>query len=80
VLINIFGGITRCDDIARGILEAFKRMTISVPVVVRLTGTNAAEGLALLKDSQLIPASSFAEAVRKVIEAAGGPSLPEDGE
>ena len=78
VLINIFGGITRCDDIARGILEAFKRMTISVPVVVRLTGTNAVEGLALLKGSTLLPASSFAEAVQKVIEAAGGPEQAED--
>ncbi len=80
VLINIFGGITRCDDIARGILEAFKRLTISVPVVVRLTGTNAEEGLALLQGTQLIPAASFAEAVRKVIEAAGGPQNLEQGE
>jgi len=77
VLINIFGGITRCDDIARGILEAFRQMTISVPVVVRLTGTNAEQGLALLKGSSLIPASTFAEAVRKVIEAAGGPKTGE---
>lgn len=74
VLINIFGGITRCDDIARGILEAFRQMTISVPVVVRLTGTNAEQGLALLKGSSLIPAATFAEAVRKVIEASGGPN------
>jgi succinyl-CoA synthetase beta subunit len=73
VLINIFGGITRCDDIARGILEAFRQMTIPVPVVVRLTGTNAEQGLALLKGSSLIPAATFAEAVRKVIEASGGP-------
>ena len=72
VLINIFGGITRCDDIARGILESFQRISIAVPVVVRLTGTNAGEGLALLKGSSLIPASTFAEAVVKVIEASGG--------
>lgn len=72
VLINIFGGITRCDDIARGILASFERIRIEVPVVVRLTGTNAEEGLALLKDSSLIPAASFAEAVIKVIEASGG--------
>jgi succinyl-CoA synthetase beta subunit len=78
VLINIFGGITRCDDIARGILEAFKRMTIDVPVVVRLTGTNAEEGLALLKGSSLIPAATFADAVKKVIEAAGGPQVEEE--
>jgi succinyl-CoA synthetase beta subunit len=73
VLINIFGGITRCDDIARGILEAFKQMTISVPVVVRLTGTNAEIGLELLKGSVLKPAATFAQAVQKVIECAGGP-------
>jgi succinyl-CoA synthetase beta subunit len=78
VLINIFGGITRCDDIAQGILEAFKRMKIDIPVVVRLTGTNAAEGLALLKGSSLIPAATFAEAVQKVIEAAGGPQVHEE--
>ena len=80
VLINIFGGITRCDDIARGILEAFKQMTISVPVVVRLTGTNAEEGLAMLKGTALKPASTFSEAVQKVIECAGGPAVEEDEE
>ncbi len=72
ILVNIFGGITRCDDIARGMLEAYDRMSIDVPVVVRLTGTNADIGLDLLKDSPLIPASSFSEAVTKVIEASGG--------
>ncbi len=80
VLINIFGGITRCDDIARGILEAFKQMTISVPVVCRLTGTNSAEGLALLKGSSLIPAATFSEAVRRVVEAAGGPVVEDADE
>jgi len=72
VLINIFGGITRCDDIARGILKAFETMEISVPVVVRLTGTNAAEGKALLEGSSLIPALSFSEAVRKTIALGKG--------
>jgi len=78
ILINIFGGITRCDDIARGILEAFKQMTIPVPVVVRLTGTNAEEGLAMLKGTALKPAATFAEAVQKVIECAGGPALEDE--
>jgi succinyl-CoA synthetase beta subunit len=77
VMINIFGGITRCDDIARGILESFKQIKIDVPVVVRLTGTNAVEGLQLLKGSSLIPASTFAEAVRKVIVASGGTVVEE---
>jgi len=72
VLINIFGGITRCDDIATGILKAFETMDIDVPVVVRLTGTNAEEGRALLKDSDLIPAATFAEAVKKTIALGKG--------
>lgn len=72
VLINIFGGITRCDDIARGILKAFETMEIDVPVVVRLTGTNAAEGKALLEGSSLIPATTFAEAVQKTIALGKG--------
>lgn len=80
VLINIFGGITRCDDIAKGILEAFKRMAIDVPVVVRLTGTNAAEGLELLKGSKLIPAATFAEAVKKVITVSGGVAHAVEGD
>lgn len=72
VLINIFGGITRCDDIAKGILKAFETMDIPVPVVVRLTGTNAEEGKALLEGSKLIPASTFAEAVQKTISLGKG--------
>jgi len=71
VLINIFGGITRCDDIAKGILAAFERMTVHVPVVVRLTGTNAEQGLKMLEGSTLIPAKTFAEAVKKAIVASG---------
>jgi succinyl-CoA synthetase beta subunit len=74
VMINIFGGITRCDDIARGILDAFGRISISVPVVVRLTGTNAEEGRRLLDGANLIPAETFGEAVRKVVELARGAS------
>lgn len=72
VMINIFGGITRCDDIARGILDAYGRVDIEVPVVVRLSGTNAEEGRRLLDGANLIPAESFAEAVRKVVEIAKG--------
>jgi len=72
VLINIFGGITRCDDIAKGILKAFDTMDITVPVVVRLAGTNAEEGKALLEGSKLIPASTFSEAVKKTISLGKG--------
>jgi succinyl-CoA synthetase beta subunit len=53
VLFNIFGGITRCDEIAKGIIEAFGRMDIGVPMVVRLDGTNSDEGLALLEGANL---------------------------
>ncbi len=53
ILFNIFGGITRCDEIAKGIIEAFARMDIDVPLVVRLDGTNSEEGLGLLAEADL---------------------------
>jgi len=53
ILFNIFGGITRCDEIAKGIIEAFSRIDIEVPLVVRLDGTNSEEGLGLLADAHL---------------------------
>ena len=71
ILINIFGGITRCDDIARGILESFNRIDIKVPVVIRLCGTNEKEGLELLKDTDLITAETLADGVQKAIRLAG---------
>ncbi len=70
VLINVFGGITRCDDVARGLLEAFKQMTVNIPIVIRLSGTNAKEGRELLKgNTDLITAETMGKAARKVIEA-----------
>jgi succinyl-CoA synthetase beta subunit len=53
ILFNIFGGITRCDEIAKGIIEAYARIDIDMPVVVRLDGTNSEEGLRLLADADL---------------------------
>jgi succinyl-CoA synthetase beta subunit len=53
ILFNIFGGITRCDEIAKGIIEASKRIDIDAPLVVRLDGTNSEEGLGLLADAEL---------------------------
>jgi len=53
ILFNIFGGITRCDEIAKGIIGAYERIDIDVPVVVRLDGTNSEEGLGLLADAEL---------------------------
>jgi succinyl-CoA synthetase beta subunit len=71
ILFNIFGGITRCDDVANGIIKATEMMDINVPIVVRLTGTNEAEGRALLSKTALHPAETMDEAVMKAIELAG---------
>lgn len=72
VLVNIFGGIVRCDRVAQGIVEAVKGMEIKVPIVVRLEGTNAAAARQLLSDSGLsfIVATDFADAAQKVVTAA----------
>ena len=72
ILINIFGGIVRCDLIAEGIIEAVREVGVRVPVVVRLEGTNVAEGKALLADSGLtiISADSLADAAEKAVAAA----------
>jgi succinyl-CoA synthetase beta subunit len=71
ILFNIFGGITRCDDVANGIIAATKSMDIKVPIVVRLIGTNEKEGRALLAETDLVPAETMDEAVKKAIELAG---------
>ena len=70
VLINIFGGITRCDDVARGLLEAFKQIKTDVPVVIRLTGTNEKEGRSLLEGTSLHVANTMGEATQKAVELA----------
>ena len=71
ILINIFGGITRCDDVASGIVEAFKQLKPSVPVVVRLTGTNEKEGKKILASVKLPSADTLDNVVKKAIELAG---------
>jgi succinyl-CoA synthetase beta subunit len=68
VMINIFGGITRCDDVAKGLIKALEIIMTDVPIVVRLSGTNAEEGLALLKQTGLPTVSSMSEAAQKAIE------------
>ncbi len=75
VLINIFGGITRCDEVAKGILEATSTMDIKVPIVVRFSGTREEEGRMLLEGTKLIPAASMQEAARKVVEVAYGAAV-----
>ncbi len=68
ILINIFGGITRCDDIAKGILQAKKEMDLSVPLVIRLIGTNEKEGRALLEEAGIEAHEDLVKAVQKVVE------------
>jgi succinyl-CoA synthetase beta subunit len=70
ILLNIFGGITRCDEVARGILEATHHVKPKAPMVVRLVGTNAAEGQQLLADAKMITASTLADAATKAVAAA----------
>ncbi len=74
ILVNIFGGIVRCDLIARGILQAMEEIHVAVPVVVRLEGTNVDEGRALLAASglNLITAHDLTDAARKAVAAARG--------
>ena len=74
ILVNIFGGIVRCDLIAEGILQAITEVDVTVPLVVRLEGTNAAQGLALIEQSSLTvqTASDLTEAAEKVVAAIRG--------
>ncbi len=70
VLLNVFGGITRCDEVARGILLAMKDMSVRVPMVVRLVGTNEEEGRRLLADRQMTTATTLADAAEKAVAMA----------
>ncbi len=70
VLFNIFGGITRGDEVAKGIIEGVKTLNVKVPIVIRLAGTRAAEGAELLKTTNLIPAETMQEAAAKIVELA----------
>ncbi|MEX0900992.1 MAG: ADP-forming succinate--CoA ligase subunit beta [Gammaproteobacteria bacterium] len=74
ILINIFGGIVRCDMIAEGIIAAVEEIGVSIPVVVRLEGTNVEQGRQLLADSSfdIIPADDLTDAAKKAVAAAGG--------
>lgn len=72
VLINIFGGITRGDEVAKGIIEALNQVQTDVPMVVRLAGTNAAEGMAILANSEMETAVTLSDAAQKAVAAAKG--------
>jgi succinyl-CoA synthetase beta subunit len=68
VMINIFGGITRCDDVARGLVAALDSIHTEIPIVIRLSGTNAKEGLEIIREYGLPTVSTMSEAARKAIE------------
>ena len=72
VFINIFGGITRGDEVARGIVQARDELGITLPLVVRMTGTNEEEGRRILSEAGIVPGTSAPDAARKIVELVGG--------
>ena len=70
ILINIFGGITRCDDVASGLVQALERTSIEIPLVVRLTGTNEEAAREILAEHEFETAGTMDEAVEKAVGAA----------
>lgn len=68
LLINIFGGITRGDEVAKGVVSALKELNVTLPIVVRIEGTNAEEALEILSGANLIPARSVQQAAQKIAE------------
>jgi succinyl-CoA synthetase beta subunit len=68
LFINILGGITRCDEVANGILEAQKRVGLTKPMVIRLVGTNEEEGRRILTDAGIHVLNSMEEAAQKAVE------------
>ena len=75
ILFNIFGGITRCDEIANGIVTASAQIDLGMPLVVRLDGTNSEEGLKILAEADLPnlhQEKTMLDAARRVVELAGG--------
>jgi succinyl-CoA synthetase beta subunit len=70
ILFNIFGGITRCDDVANGIVEATRNIEIKVPLVIRLTGTNEELALKILKDAGFVASTSMDEVVEEAVKLA----------
>jgi succinyl-CoA synthetase beta subunit len=70
ILLNIFGGITRCDDVARGLVAALEEQPVGLPLVVRLTGTNAEEAGRILAEHEMESAETMDEAVEKAVELA----------
>ena len=74
ILLNIFGGITRCDEVAHGILTATSQIKSKAPMVVRLVGTNAEEGRKILANAQMMTAETLVDAAKKAVAAAKAPA------
>jgi succinyl-CoA synthetase beta subunit len=72
ILVNIFGGITRCDDIANGLVQAIGELKVQIPIVARLTGTNEAKGREILQAINVQTAETMEKAVQRAVEMAGG--------
>jgi succinyl-CoA synthetase beta subunit len=72
ILFNIFGGITRCDDVANGIVEATSRIDIDIPIAIRLTGTNEDEAVKILEDNGLSAMTDMDAVVQRAVALAGG--------
>ena len=74
ILVNIFGGIMRCDIIAEGVVAAVKEVGLKVPLVVRLEGTNVDAGKKIIRESGLnvMPANNLADAAEKIVKAVKG--------
>jgi len=80
ILFNIFGGITRCDDVATGLVQALSTAGVRIPIVIRLTGTSEAEAREILRKApSLITAETMDEAVQKAVELAGQAQAPDAG-
>jgi succinyl-CoA synthetase beta subunit len=72
ILVNVYGGITRCDEVAKGILLALKSQTREIPIVARLVGTNATAGKKLLTDASILTLDTLTETAKKSVEISTG--------
>src|SRR5207249_6820023 len=74
ILINIFGGITRGDEVAHGIIDATRDLHLTLPLVVRMTGTREEEGRRLLQEAGITPEATATAAARRIVELSSGPA------
>ncbi|HCD41694.1 MAG TPA: succinate--CoA ligase subunit beta, partial [Firmicutes bacterium] len=72
ILINVFGGITRCDEVAQGLIKAIESVDLDLPVVVRLVGTREKEGRALLSGTSVVAADTMVDAAKRIVAIARG--------